>query len=81
MSTTKALSIVQRVKAPTPVFFKKLRVAGLAIAAAGGALAATPVALPVIIAKVAGYLVVAGSVISAVSQTTVVDNPQPAADE
>lgn len=71
---TNQLNIVQRVKAPTPVFFKKLRLIGLAIAAAGGALVATPVVLPAIIAKVGGYLIVAGGVLSAVSQTAVNDS-------
>lgn len=77
---TNSLNIVQRVKAPAPVFFKRLRLIGLAIAA-GGTLAATPVALSVIIAKVGGYLIVAGGVLSAVSQTAVNDSEKPPAHE
>lgn len=63
-------TIIQRVNAPTPKFFKKLRNIGLALAAVAGAIVATPVALPVAVVKVAGYLAVASGVLSAVSQTT-----------
>lgn len=63
--------IMNRVKAPTPKFFKKLRNIGLALAAVAGTIVAAPVALPVVIVKVAGYLAVASGVLSAVSQTAV----------
>lgn len=59
---------VQRLKAPTPVFFKKLRNIGLVMAAIAGTIAAAPVALPAVIVKIAGYLAVAGGVLSATSQ-------------
>ncbi len=65
------MNIVQRVKAPTPKFFKTLRTIGLALAAIGGALLAAPVALPAAILSVAGYVALAGGVITAVSQTAV----------
>ena len=58
-------------KAPTPKFFRVLRTIGLALAAAGGALLAAPVALPAAVITVAGYLAVAGSVATAVSQTAI----------
>jgi uncharacterized membrane protein HdeD (DUF308 family) len=48
-----------------------LRNIGLALAAAGGALLTAPIALPVAVVTVAGYLAVAGGVITAVSQTAV----------
>ena len=64
-------SIMQRAKEPTPKFFKKLRNIGLALAAIGATIIAAPVALPVIVVKIAGYLAVAGSVLSGVSQVTV----------
>ena len=64
-------NIVQRVNAPTPKFFKKLRNIGLALAAIAGTVIAAPIALPAIIIKVAGYLVVAGGVLSGASQTAV----------
>lgn len=63
-----------RLKQPTPTFFKKLRNVGIAIAAVGGALMASPVVLPVTLVTVAGYLVLAGSVIGAVSQTAVTND-------
>lgn len=40
------MSVVQRVKAPTPKFFKTLRTIGLALAAIGGVILASPIALP-----------------------------------
>jgi len=63
--------IFQRVNAPTPKFFKKLRNIGLALAAVAGTIVAAPVALPAVIVKVAGYMAVASGVLSAVSQTAV----------
>lgn len=62
--------IINRAKAPTPKFFKVLRTIGLAIATVGGTILAAPVALPVMVTTIGGYLVVAGSVASAVSQLT-----------
>lgn len=64
------MNAIKRAKAPTPKFFKVLRNIGLALATAGGTILATPIALPVIVTSVAGYLAVAGGVISAVSQLT-----------
>lgn len=65
------MNIIQRAKEPTPRFFKKLRNIGLTIAAIGATVIAAPVSLPVIAVKIAGYLTVAGSVLSGVSQVTV----------
>jgi uncharacterized membrane protein HdeD (DUF308 family) len=64
------MNAIKRAKAPTPKFFKVLRNIGLALAAVGGTVLATPIALPVVVTSVAGYLAVAGGVISAVSQLT-----------
>lgn len=64
------MNIIKRAKAPTPNFFKVLRNIGLALAAVGGTVLAAPIALPVVITSIGGYLAVAGSVISAVSQLT-----------
>lgn len=63
--------IVNRLQQPTPVFFKKLRNVGLALAAAGTAILAAPVVLPAIIVSIGGYLALAGTVITAVSQSAV----------
>jgi hypothetical protein len=65
------MKLIERLKAPTPKFFRVLRNVGLSLAAAGAALLAAPVTLPVAIITVAGYLTVAGGVITAVSQSAV----------
>ena len=65
------MNLLQRIQAPTPKFFKVLRLIGLSLAAAGGTLVAAPVALPAGLVTLGGYLIVAGSVASAVSQVTV----------
>ena len=56
---------------PTPVFFKKIRNIGLTLAAISAAILTAPVALPIMLVKAAGYIAVAGGVMSAVSQTAV----------
>jgi len=48
----------------------------LILAAVSGTLLAAPIALPVVVAQVAGYLAVAASVASAISQTAT-ENDQP----
>ncbi|WP_348800420.1 hypothetical protein [Flavobacterium adhaerens] len=48
-----------------------MRSIGLALLAISGSILAAPVALPVGVVTVAGYVAVAGGVISAVSQVTV----------
>jgi len=67
------MKIVERIKAPTPKFFKILRSIGLALLAISGTVVAAPIVLPVTVVTVAGYMAVAGGVISAVSQMTVDD--------
>ena len=67
------MNIISRAKAPTPKFFKILRTVGLALLAASGSLIAAPIALPAAVVTVAGYVAVAGGVLSAVSQITVED--------
>jgi len=67
------MNVIERAKAPTPKFFKVLRSVGLALLAVSGAIVTAPVALPAVIVTAAGYVAVAGSVLSAVSQITVDD--------
>ena len=67
------MKIVERMKAPTPKFFKILRSIGLALLAISGTIVAAPIVLPVTVVTVAGYMAVAGGVISAVSQMTVAE--------
>jgi uncharacterized membrane protein HdeD (DUF308 family) len=64
------MNIIKRAKSPTPKFFKVLRNIGLVLAAVGGTILAAPVALPVLVTTIGGYVAVAGGVISAVSQLT-----------
>lgn len=68
------MKLVSRAQDPTPKFFKVLRNVGLALAAVGGTILAAPVALPVAVTTIGGYLVVAGGVASAVSQLTTEKN-------
>ena len=65
------MNIVERAKAPTPKFFRILRSIGLSLLAISGSVIAAPVVLPAAVVTVAGYMAVAGGVISAVSQITV----------
>ncbi len=64
------MNLIKRAKAPTPKFFKVLRNIGLALAAVGGTILAAPIALPIVVTSIGGYLAVAGGVVSAVSQLT-----------
>ena len=64
------MNIIKRVKSPTPKFFKVLRNIGLVLAAVGGTILAAPIALPVVVTTIGGYVAVAGGVLSAVSQLT-----------
>jgi uncharacterized membrane protein HdeD (DUF308 family) len=68
------MNVVERTKSPTPKFFRVLRSIGLALLALSGSVIAAPVFLPTVVVSVAGYLAVAGGVISAVSQMTVDDD-------
>jgi uncharacterized membrane protein HdeD (DUF308 family) len=71
------MTIIKRVKAPSPKFFKVLRNIGLALAAVGGTILTAPIALPVVIGSIGGYMAVAGGVLSAVSQLTTIDEEKP----
>jgi hypothetical protein len=62
-----------RFTSPTPKFHRIVRNIGLGLVAAGGAIVASPVVLPTAIVSLASYLIVAGSVASAVSQSVTAD--------
>lgn len=62
------MKLIDRLNAPTPKFFRVLRNVGLGLAAAGGILVASPIAIPAIVVTIGGYMIVAGSVATAVSQ-------------
>ena len=63
------MTIRSRIQSPTPSFFKKLRNTGLAALAIGTSIISAPIALPAVLVKIAGYLVVAGTTTAAVSQS------------
>ena len=71
MQKIQELNVVERVKAPTPRFFKVIRNVGLVLGAVGTTLLTAGTALPVVVTTVAGYMVTVGAVAAAVSQTTV----------
>jgi uncharacterized membrane protein HdeD (DUF308 family) len=71
MKSKREKNLLQRVSSPTPKFFKVLRDIGLALAALGGAILTAPVSVPAVVTSVAGYVAVAGGVLTAVSQATV----------
>ncbi|MDD3490181.1 MAG: hypothetical protein PHR62_09885 [Paludibacter sp.] len=73
-SNPNEMTIVERVKAPTPKFFKTLRTIGLALAAVGGAILTAPVAVPAALITIAGYVALTGGVMTAISQTAVDTN-------
>lgn len=64
------MKLTERLTASTPPFFSKVRNIGLIMTAISGALIGIP-ALPLIVAKIAGYLAVAGTVMTGVSQTAI----------
>jgi hypothetical protein len=64
-------NIVNRMTQSTPRFFRILRNIGIALAAASATTLSAGDILPAIVIKVAGYVAVAGSVITAVSQAAV----------
>ena len=71
------MNVVERAKAPTPKWFKVLRTIGITLASVGGVILASPVALPAGIVTAAGYLLLGGSIVTAVSQTGVKSEEEP----
>lgn len=69
----KLKSFFKRCGQDTPPFFKKLRIVGLVIAAAGATLLAAPLALPAAVITAAGFLTVGGAVATAMSQAAMND--------
>ncbi|MFQ3578528.1 MAG: hypothetical protein SNJ71_00125 [Bacteroidales bacterium] len=65
--------IVNRLKSPTPEFFRKLRNFSLLLGTVSAAILTSPVSLPASIVTLAGYITVASGVCAAVSQLPVED--------
>ncbi|MGX9985903.1 hypothetical protein [Soonwooa purpurea] len=64
-------NIVSRIQEPTPKWFKIIRSTGLILSAVGGVLVAAPVALPATLITIGGYLLLGGTLASALSQTAI----------
>ncbi len=64
------MNIIERIEAPTPGFFKKLRNIGIVLVAISTVILSAPVSLPAIVTSIAGYAAVAGAIIGSVSQLT-----------
>lgn len=63
--------LVKRWKDATPIFWKKVQRIGIVAGSIGGILVASPVALPVALVTLSGYLLLAGSVTATLAQLTV----------
>ena len=73
LNTQADLTIVDRVLANTPAFFRKVRTFGLILGLVGAALLTAPVGLPALVVTIGGYLALAGGIITSVAQTAVAD--------
>lgn len=67
------MTILQRMQASTPIFFRKVRNVSLATTAISAAILSAKFALPAEILQVASYLAVAGGIASAISQAVTDD--------
>ncbi|MGO4294388.1 hypothetical protein [Chitinophaga sp. RAB17] len=65
------MELIQRLVAPTPPFFKKVRNIGLILTALAAAVIGLLIQLPEIVGNAAGVLAVAGSIMTGVSQAAV----------
>lgn len=68
---TNNFNIVSRIQEPTPKWFRIIRATGLILSAVGGVLVAAPVALPTAVVTIGGYLLLGGTLASALSQTAI----------
>jgi ABC-type xylose transport system permease subunit len=70
------MTLVQRWKAPTPNFWKKVQRLAITLGAVAGVIITAPVSIPATIITVAGYVATAGTVAATLSQLTVDNNEQ-----
>lgn len=64
-------SVGKRCLADTPPFFRKIRTVGLVIAAVGATILASQMALPPVLVTFGEYMILGGSILTAVSQAAV----------
>ena len=65
------MEILQRLTAPTPPFFRKVRNIGLVLTAIAAAVIGIPEQLPEPVGNLAGIMALVGSVMTGVSQAAV----------
>ena len=68
------MNIIERFKAPTPRFWKKVQTIGLSLAGISAVILSAPVSLPAGIVTLAGYMATAGGVVGVISQLTIEGN-------
>lgn len=71
MDQCQKLTLWNRLRLPTPHFFRKVRAIGAALSALGLVLTTTQVPLPAIVVTIGSYLILAGSVAAAISSVAV----------
>ncbi|MEY3498682.1 MAG: hypothetical protein RL308_351 [Bacteroidota bacterium] len=67
----KLASFLERAQTNTPPFFKKLRLIGLIAVSIGTTILMAPIAVPAALTTYAGYVLLGGTVLTAVSQVTI----------
>jgi hypothetical protein len=67
----KLASILERAQTETPPFFKKMRLIGLVAVTIGTTIMMTPIAVPAALTAIAGYVLLGGTVLTAISQVTI----------
>lgn len=65
------MELINRLVAPTPPFFQKVRNIGILLTAIASAVFGLPVALPAFISQLVGGVAIAGSVMAGLGQTAV----------
>ena len=68
------MNILERIKAPTPKFWKKMQKLSLALTAIGTFIATAPISLPASLVTLGGYAAFGGGLVAALSQLTVDDS-------
>ena len=69
--------LIQRLQAPTPRFFQKIRNFGLVLTTVSAVLTTAVIPLPAALITLAGYTALAGGIASALSQVAVENDGKP----
>lgn len=68
------MNYINRISTKTPKFFRDFRNMGLILLAIGGTLVASDYELPMFLSRLGEYLIIGGTVITAVAQAVVEGN-------